>query len=300
VEWIHRGILAVGAGAFVLTAAFGFRVVRFTSLMTAWRWLLAAELAVIAMTATDLVAGLWPGQSADYGWCLTSILLLCPPVAVLGARRPGVRFWSVFILMPMVVILSWPIWTLALQGAELAGLELETPTVVGFLLVLLMGGGNYLGTRFARSALLWFLGTLDLFLSCTGWEIWPAGLASYRRQTAVCLLTLAVYVAWLNPPRTQPRNRINRLWDDFRHHFGLLWGLRMVERINALAIQEKWTARIAWNGFNETDDGKLPFNEAEIETACRWLFRRFVDDAWISRRLGPGPETAIGERGERG
>jgi hypothetical protein len=287
VNGINGGIAAVEVAAMILTAKSGYRAVRSTSLLTAWNWLLAAEGAVVVMTLTDLVAGLWPGRSADYGWCFTSILLLCPPIAALGARRPGVRVWSLFILLPMVVVLSWPIWTLVLQGAEMRGLALETPTIVGFLLVLLMGSGNYLGTRFASSCVLWFLGTLDLFLTCTGWEIWPDGFAPYRRQTAVCLLSLAVCLAWLNLPRTRARNPINRLWDDFRHHFGLMWALRMVERINALAIQEGWTARISLDGFPETAEGRLTFNETEIERAFRWLFRRFVDDAWIADRIGP-------------
>ena len=78
---------------------------------------------------------------------------------------------------------------------------------------------------------------------------------------------------------------MNRLWAEFKNLFGNVWALRMVERINAYAIQEGWTARISYDGFPETADGRLTFNEPELTSACRWLFRRFVDDEWINRRL---------------
>lgn len=286
VEWVSLAITLAGWCGFFLAAERCGRAVLHTTLRTAWRWLVGAGLAVCLMATTDGLMKGWPERTADYGWCLTSILLLCPPMAVLGARRPGVRVWSLFILCPMVAVLSWPIWTLLVQGSEWRGLSLEVPTVLGFVFVLVMGAGNYLGTRFAMSALLYFAGVLAIFLSCTGWSLVPEASMPAWRLGSILALAAAVLAGMVFRPAVAARHRVNRLWDDFRNQFGILWALRMVERINALALQEQWTIRLSLDGF-PAESGRLTSNELEVEAACRWLFRRFVDEEWIARRLGP-------------
>ncbi len=287
--WLTWITAAASWGLGLLAAERCRLAVRHTSLRTAWRWLVVAGLAVCFMATTDGLMKRWPERTSDYGWCLTSILLLCPPMAVLGARRPGVQVWSLFILLPMVAVLSWPIWTLLVQGSEWRGLSLEVPTVLGFVLVLLMGSGNYLGTRFAMSALLYFTGVLALFLSCTGWSLIPQAATSAWRLSSILALAAAVVAGIVFRPDVTARHRVNRLWDDFRNQFGIVWALRMVERINAFAVQERWTIRMSLDGFPE-ESGRLTSNELEVEAACRWLFRRFVDEEWIVRRLRPAAE----------
>jgi hypothetical protein len=259
--------------------------VQHTSLRAAAVWLIVAGAAVCLMATTDLVMQLWPDRTADYGWLFASILLLCPPIAVLGSRRPGVRVWSAFILMPMVIVLTWPVWTLLLQRSEARGLALEMPTVIGFGFVLLMGAGNYLGTRFAVSAVLYALSTAMLFASCTGWSWMTPERMNLYRQIPLILLILSASVPARLRFRSPSRHPVNFLWQDFKNVFGNVWSLRMVERINSLAIQEHWTARITYDGIPETPDGRLAANEAEITAACRWLFRRFVDDQWVESHL---------------
>lgn len=266
---------------------FSAPVCRHTSLTLARGWLIAAGMAVALMVASDFDARLWPDRLADYGWYLTSILLLCPPMAVLGARRPGVRVWTWFILVPMIAVLSWPVWTVLLQGSEWRGLALETPTVLGFGLVLIMGVGNYLGTRYWPSAVLYFMGTFMLFSSCTGWNWVPD--ADWCRRWGVWLLIAAAFPGRRSAEKAHPANRV---WNDFRNSFGMVWGLRMVERINALAVQEGWTIRLNYAGFPENEAGKLSSNETEVTAASRWLFRRFVDQAWIDERLGPETDAS--------
>jgi hypothetical protein len=256
--------------------------VQHTSLGAARRWLIITALAVLTMNATDLCARGWPQRTADYGWYLASILLLCPPIAVLGARRPGVRVWTWFILIPMLAVLSWPVWTILLQGAEPRGLALELPTVLGFVLVLIMGVGNYLGTRHWRACLLYFAGTLLIFLSCTGWSTFREADLPAWRLAGTGLLAASAFAAGRS--RGNARHPVNRVWDDFRDTFGLVWSLRMVERINAYAGQEQWTIRMTLDGFPETKD-ELAANADEARDACQWLFRRFVDDQWINQRL---------------
>lgn len=259
--------------------------VKQTALVAASWWLIGAGLAVCLMATTDLALRTCPDRTADYGWLLATILLLCPLIAVLGSRRPGVRVWSAFILLPMLVVLSWPVWTLLLQGSEARGLALEMPTVIGFGFVLLMGGGNYVGTRFAGSAVLYVMSAAMLFSSCTGWSWMTPERASLWRNLALWLLVLSYVSAVRLPLRGPSSHPINRIWQDFKSLFGNVWTLRMVERINSLAVQEHWKARISYDGFPESPEGQLIANEPEIESACRWLFRRFVDDEWVERRF---------------
>ncbi len=272
-------LLAVCWGKVALATALA---VRHTSLGTAWYWLTIASLAILFLVITDRSAGWWPGRTADYGWYFTALLLLCPPIAVLGARRPGVRVWTWFILVPMLAVLSWPVWTMLLQGSEPRGLALELPTVLGFALVLTMGVGNYLGTRHWLACVLYFAGALLIFLSCTGWSTFrETDLPVWRLAGTGFLASAALAVG---RRCINARHPVNRVWDDFRDTFGLVWSLRMVERINAYAEQGQWTLRMTLDGFPETN-GELAANADEARAACYWLFRRFVDDEWINQRL---------------
>ncbi|NQV22828.1 MAG: hypothetical protein HQ518_00550, partial [Rhodopirellula sp.] len=77
----------------------------------------------------------------DLGWYFSAVVLLCPGIAVLGARRPGASTWAFFVLLPLVLVLMWP----ALASFQLARpehpIEVEIPALVGFALVLIMSAG---------------------------------------------------------------------------------------------------------------------------------------------------------------
>ncbi|MEZ6148255.1 MAG: hypothetical protein R3B91_23050 [Planctomycetaceae bacterium] len=44
----------------------------------------------------------------DLMWYSVALLSLCPPIAVLGARRPGAAAWTWFVILPMLAVLGWP------------------------------------------------------------------------------------------------------------------------------------------------------------------------------------------------
>ena len=92
------------------------------------------------------------------------------------------------------------------------------------------------------------------------------------------------------------RKRVNekfgpeRVWNDFREMFGIVWMKRAMDRINEeFAEREQWPARLGPDGleWSETPtEEQRRHTEARLAYALHWLLRRFVDPEWIDRRLG--------------
>jgi hypothetical protein len=97
---------------------------------------------------------------------------------------------------------------------------------------------------------------------------------------------LAVAAARLgsNSASTQSASKsYDRLWLDFRDLFGLLWGLRLQERVNAASTTAKWDVELQWQGFQPR---RVPPEHREaLRQAMTGLLRRFVSHEWIAARL---------------
>ena len=298
----------VGAGWIVVH---GRSALKHTTLMTAWIWSVFATMMWATAWFADLCANSMSTAVADHAWYAASVLALCPPMAVLGSRRPGIRVWAWFILFPMLLALGWPLIALRLQGSELRGLHLETPQVAAFTLILVMSIGNYLGTRFTISALIY--GTSILAIVVSSWSGCPAWLTNRAtvRFWSTFLNVLAIFMMWKSS-RPVAQNRFDRLWFDFFDTFGIVWGRRIQDRVNFIASKENWPSRLELDGFVWSDesepvipgvgiesanlqnlqqdtqhqDTNVTRIESRVEYTFRWLLRRFVDPAWIDERLG--------------
>jgi hypothetical protein len=276
---------------------------RKTTLLGAWWWGVVALAAwAITFFATEVVRAVDEGV-ADQMWLASAALLVCPFVAVLGAKRPGSRVWDVFIVAPLAVVLDLPAVTAWNRDFHPARLALEVPMLAGYTLVTLMGAGNYLGTRFALPALLSAVAILAVPFSMSLLHWLPEG--SVTRAGASVLLGVAIWLAlWLqNSPRAAPPSPISRragregrvraafdvLWADFRDLYGMVWARRVLDRINATATQENWPVRLTLHGFVALDPSRpvipTPQQSQQIEHTLRWLLRRFVDSDWIDERL---------------
>ncbi len=79
---------------------------------------------------------------------------------------------------------------------------------------------------------------------------------------------------------------LDRVWLDFRDAFGAVWGLRVMERMNASAAMLGWPVTLSWQGFlaNEPGAGNVETPQI-VEDSLRTLLRRFVSPAWIDERL---------------
>jgi hypothetical protein len=230
------------------------------------------------------------GGVADRLWYLCSVLMLCPPIAVLGARKPGLQAWNWFVLVPLVLVLGFPALALRGSGSWTAPLQIEIPAAIGFGLVLVMGAGNYFGTRFTLAAGLSVLALILTVGSVTSSvsELFPSTV-NCRIGGTICL-SAAFITAASRAKRTLPISHpMNHIWIDFRDEFGIVWSKRIMDHINRIADEEHWPVRLDLQGFLPLDEtaeaeDSIQANQ-RVEKKLRWHLRRFVEPEWIERRL---------------
>ena len=262
-----------------------WRRVRETTLVSAWCWSIAA---IVGLALAVLAAALWgkeQRESLDAIWFAAAAATFCPVISVIGSKRPQHNAWN-FIVLSLWAIVALPaVEMLALQRAE--GLEVNDARGWFLWLLVMLSAVNYLPTRYWFASLAVALGQILLLQS---------HLPLLRRQfgfneiSAISLITLGAVGAYLVSRRTLPaRGRFDRLWLDFRNSFGLLWGLRVQERMNAFIEQEKLPYELKWEGFRNRGDyspvAKLPKEqERMLRQTLSGLLRRFVSNAWIATR----------------
>lgn len=282
-------VAAVAHLGTLLIALLALRRVSQTSLLSAGYWLLAAVLAWAFALALEVRLVETSTGMRDLSWLMAAALGACAPIGVLGARRPGVGFWSVFVLLPLLLVLLWP--ALASTRVWRVGnpLELETPALLAFLIVLVMGCGNYFGTRFTLCAMGFGLSIVLTLapLAATA----PDLLKSSGETRAIATLLLAG-VAILSHRKREARAASqcliwDRVWGDFVDHFGLVWAKRVMDRLNESARYENWGCRLHWHGivWDETSSEGTARSHERLAIVLRWLLKRFVDPEWIEYRL---------------
>jgi hypothetical protein len=266
-----RGTTVTGAGAWLVVALVA--------------WILTA---VLQSTLPFRGPETLPGISTRLNY-FSLTLWLTPLVSVLGAKRPGVRFWNFFVLVPMLLMLNWPAFSAERDVLLNTRLDLEAPALMGFFVVLLMVLGNYFGTIFTFPALL-FCGALALGL-CAGSRSLPNLTSSGLLDRAIVSLLLAGSIFWsrlILKRETKQRQGYERVWLDFRDWFGILWTRRVMDRLNQSAQSEGWQARLTLDRIEwerDLTDEQRAATQEKMDHAFRWIFRRFVDESWIDERL---------------
>ncbi len=265
--------------------------VRGTTLVAAWYW---SVLSWASISTVEVIAAVQGNPPADSGLVSLRFVAImsafCPTMAVLGAKRPQDTAWQ-FIVFSLWAILSLP-------GAEwlLFGGPQEIHTARFWFLVALIGVGalNGLATRFWPSSLLFCLGQIALLIPylSPGQTLFHARLEPGVGQTL--MLCSWILMAAGVPRAARAAMPLDRVWLDFRDAFGAVWGLRVVERMNASAAMYDWPVMLTWRGFCDRHTGAVAESvPAAVEESLRTLLRRFVTPAWIDARLAAPTSTPV-------
>jgi hypothetical protein len=263
-----------------------------TTLLETWRWgVVAICMWGVSWVVSDLAPIVTRGL-ADQLWLASAVLMVSPFVSALGARRPGSRVWSFFVVLPVMVVLMLPAVTAWNRDLRPTPLRLETPMVTGYALVLVMGAGNYVGTRFVIPALVSACASLSIVLSLSELaDRYPFD-RSALHSAATVAISLAVWLGASQAAKSGPSGRkpLDAVWNEFRDLFGIVWGRRVMDRVNVTAQQEGWLLRLHFEGFVAVDSlgppEPPPDQMVRAEQTLRWLLRRFVDPEWIDERMG--------------
>jgi hypothetical protein len=280
-------------------------------------------LTLIILAAVEMVLPLAASPSPAEAEMLryaAAVLIFTPTMALLGAKRPQNLAWQ-FVVITLWGVLALPAFELWLRGR---GEELVVDVVRSWFLVVMIAVGavNHLPTRFglaavqyaaAQAVLLWpqvpFAGS-----SAARPPIWLAiGLIftsalTARRGTGVATPNASVR------GDGQPLPSWSIIWREFRDWYGAVWGVRVMERVNASVAMHNWPISLGWKGFlwrdatpqaegrsqgaagdPSGDRGAGPIatglaieQQAVIEQSLRNLLRRFVSSQWIETRLNAG------------
>ncbi|HUE71668.1 MAG TPA: hypothetical protein VMP01_12350 [Pirellulaceae bacterium] len=294
---IPRGIVGALLAAGLAGGAIGLLTmlrprIRGTTLASPWLWSLAA---IACLGLVETLLQLRPvGDSPPWipaARFIFSALSLCPMVAVLGAKRPQDRAWH-FVVLALWGIVSLPSLMSLLLGRDSPFQLADLRGLVLWVLIALPAI-NYVPTKHYWSAILVVLGQVILFaphLPLIGRPI----LATDPGLIGLACFLAAACVAWQRSSASRAHeSSFDALWRSFRDRFGLFWGLRVQERVNAAAKQYGWPFYLSWSGFRRADDhAPLPEISAEHRQALtqtlRGLLRRFAAAEWIAARLPRG------------
>ncbi len=263
---------------------------RGTTLVAPANWCLVSLGLVVTVEAWLYLR---PVGASEAAWrYLAAVSTFCPIMAMLGAKRPQDRGWQ-FIVASLWIVLALPA-TQDLVFSPGGRLHLHAAWRWFLAILIIMSLANYLPTRFGLSAVLACLGQAVLLREQSPFM----AAAPERGETSWGILLLAVSILWARAsiarePATAPG--WNRVWKDFRDCFGVVWALRITERVNQSARDYRWSIRLTWPGFVLADEPTgLPDRSAfspQVELSLGTLLRRFVSQEWIDTRMGDQAAT---------
>ncbi len=259
-------------------------------------WCLGAVVAVGIVAAGRSLNATEPVLLTPWEFVL-GCLVLGPVIAVMGSKRPQHLGWN------FIVLSLWGV--AALPALETYFINPDQRLFVGpwrgmMLWVLIaLTLVNFLPTRFGWCALLLTAGEILFFAEYLPFlKPWQANWQMDNVAVGSLLMLLvpwlaAMQVAWNNLGKQPPP--LNATWLRFRDSFGLLWGLRFVERVNEVADAAKMPLWLSWSGFRHRETGKLltqadwqelpPAVASSLRHAMHGMLRRFWPATEVANAL---------------
>jgi len=268
----------------LIQTGLAWRMVAGTTVTTVRPWWLLAVVTGVITAVSEWIDSSWIHR--DYLYATLAMTSTLPPIAVLGARRPTCRAWPMFVLLPLLVVLSWPVINVGFLTRGAKPLELETASVLVYGLVIVMGYGNFMGTRLSLPALFAGLALLVLQISLSRLPDWNAEEITLYQHVSTILLGMSARLALsILSICSRADDGVNRVWQDFVTLYGLVWSRRLLDRFQVLVDKHQWPCRLMASGIEWTST-PTPETRLAVEQALRWFLRRFVDPAWIDQRIG--------------
>jgi hypothetical protein len=260
--------------------------IRGTTLIAPWVW---ASISLVTLSAVELAIALigeplpaW-APAARYAAAMSTFT---PIMALLGAKRPQDRGWQ-WIVLTLWAILCQP----AAEWLLFGGVAEIHPARFWFQMILIVvGATNGIGTRNWPASALFCGGQVLLLLPYYSADPpLAAGSAAFWGLAGIFLSLISLTAT--GAAQREQSGSLDRVWLDFRDEFGVVWALRILERINASARMYDWPVQLTWQGLRDRE-----FAPAEIpplvEESFRTLLRRFVSAEWIDERLALQPTAA--------
>jgi hypothetical protein len=292
------------------------RRARGTTLVAPLVWSFTSLLVVIAAYVYLIQPAIFPTiYRSEKWWVLALCSTFCPMMSLLGAKRPQNRAWQWIVLSFWIVAALPAIQQLVLQPLE--PLEVSTVWRWFYAILLLISAVNYFPTRYAPAGLLATAGQtvlLSPYLPMGPIVMGHPLIGIPMLGAAVCLARVLSGIRFSRQRASTDEKLLpgwTNVWLDFRDAYGLLWGARMMERIDSLLQSSNVPVWLDWNGFHcpssQADrlnprtaafiipvSGKLSVNPSAntmdvAESGIRNLLRRFVSNDWIDRRLHVSP-----------
>ena len=252
-----------------------------TTLLAPLRWTCLSALALGGIQVLVACAAWGPStvQALQYG---AGTLSLCPLMALLGAKRPQNVAWQ-WIVASLWVVMVLPVGEMLVlwRGGVLDEGPMRQWLI---LLLLLIGLSNYLVTRFGWAASIATAGQSLVLMPHI--PFLQHSVPTWHFTVGNRLIALAISVAWLQTIRN---DRVgahwDRVWKDFRDAYGIVWGLRVMERVNSGCRKANLSTELTWYGFAGPSQQQPDETETqELLRTLKPLLCRFVSQAWIDAR----------------
>lgn len=262
---------------------------RGTTLVAPALWALGSIVAIGGIELLAAAGRLHAGPASPVRYA-AAVTVLCPMMAVLGAKRPQDRAWQ-WVVAALVATLWLPAASTAfVHRGESMHLS---PAWLAFVAVLvLLGPLNYLPTRNWLAALLAAAGQGVLFAPYAASSAWSH--QGWTEPVSLAAFLLATGLVWLRVWRIQSTpvdaqrgllGELDAAWLRFRDAFGAFWAVRVMQRVNQGVESAGPPVVLRWDGWRGRDaaateqpsDRPGELSVARARKSIDTVLRRFVD-----------------------